>query len=67
MAHRVPSGEDASSTNVMFCPLSNPNELPRSLIILQRSNDNAACGHDSKFKPLVLGEIQAADDTWAGG
>jgi hypothetical protein len=29
---------------------------------LQRSNDNAACGHDSKFKPLVLGEIQAADD-----
>jgi hypothetical protein len=30
---------------------------------LQRSNDNAACGHDSKFKPLVLGEIQAADDS----
>jgi hypothetical protein len=29
---------------------------------LQRSHDNAACGHDSKFKPLVLGEIQAADD-----
>jgi hypothetical protein len=32
---------------------------------LQRSNDNAACGHDSKFKPLVLGEIQAADDNQA--
>jgi hypothetical protein len=30
---------------------------------LQRSNDNAACGHHSKFKPLGLGEIQAADDT----
>jgi hypothetical protein len=33
---------------------------------LQRSNDNAACGHDSKFKPLVLGEIQAADDSASG-
>jgi hypothetical protein len=33
---------------------------------LQRSNDNAACGHDSKFKPLVLGEIQAADDIEEG-
>jgi hypothetical protein len=30
---------------------------------LQRSNDNAACGHDSKFKPLILGENQAADDS----
>jgi hypothetical protein len=33
---------------------------------LQRSNDNAACGHDSKFKPLILGENQAADDKQGG-
>jgi hypothetical protein len=29
---------------------------------LQRSNDHAGCGHVSKFKPLVLAEIQAVDD-----
>jgi hypothetical protein len=29
---------------------------------LERSNDHAGCGRDSKFNPLVLGEIQAADD-----
>jgi hypothetical protein len=36
---------------------------PRSFAISGRSNDHADCGPDSKFKPLVLGEIQAADDT----
>jgi hypothetical protein len=29
---------------------------------LQPSNDYAGYGRDSKFNPLVLGEIQAADD-----
>jgi hypothetical protein len=29
---------------------------------LDDSNDDAGCRLDSKFKPLVLGEIQAADD-----
>jgi hypothetical protein len=35
---------------------------PLSLIILQRSNDNAGCGHDSKLKRLILGEIHAGGD-----
>jgi hypothetical protein len=30
---------------------------------LGRSIDRAGCGRDRKFKPLVLGEIQAAGDT----
>jgi hypothetical protein len=34
---------------------------------LERSNDHAGCGRDSKFNPLVLGEIQAADDTQQAG
>jgi hypothetical protein len=29
---------------------------------LERSNDHAGCGRGSKFNPLILGEIQAADD-----
>jgi hypothetical protein len=29
---------------------------------LGRSIDRAGCGRDRKFKPLVLGEIQAAGD-----
>jgi hypothetical protein len=32
------------------------------LTILGRSIDRAGCGRDCKFKPLVLGEIQAAGD-----
>jgi hypothetical protein len=30
--------------------------------LLGRSIDRAGCGRDRKFKPLVLGEIQAAGD-----
>jgi hypothetical protein len=30
---------------------------------LKDSNDYAGCSRHTKFKPLVLGEIQAADDT----
>jgi hypothetical protein len=30
---------------------------------LERSNDYADCGRDTKFNPLVLDEIHAADDT----
>jgi hypothetical protein len=40
---------------------------PRSFAISGRSNDHAGCGPDSKFKPLVLGEIQAADDNGLSG
>jgi DDE family transposase len=49
----------------MGCPVRSryPNEPPRSFIVLQRSNDDADCGHLSKFKPLALGEIHAADDS----
>jgi len=36
---------------------------PRSFIVLDDSNDYADCGRDTKFNPLVLDEIQAADDT----
>jgi hypothetical protein len=36
---------------------------PRSFAISGRSNDHAGCGPDGKFKPMVLGEIQAADDS----
>jgi hypothetical protein len=38
---------------------------PRSFIVLDDSNDDAGCSNDRKFKPLVLGEIHAADDTSA--
>jgi hypothetical protein len=31
--------------------------------MLERSNNQAGGGRDTKFKPLVLGEIHAADDT----
>jgi hypothetical protein len=47
----------------MSCPLSISESAAASFIILERSNDHAGCGRDSKFNPLVLGEIQAADDT----
>ena len=30
---------------------------------MERSNDYADCGRDTKFNPLVLDEIHAADDT----
>jgi hypothetical protein len=33
--------------------------------MLERSNNQAGGGRDTKFKPLVLGEIHAADDTAA--
>src|SRR6266403_4156702 len=33
--------------------------------LLGRSIDRAGCGRDRKFKPLVLGEIQAAGDRQA--
>jgi hypothetical protein len=36
---------------------------PHSFIILERSNNQAGCGRDTKFKPLILGEIHAADDS----
>jgi hypothetical protein len=39
-----------------------PNGPPRSFIVLQRSNDYTDCSRDTKFKPLVLGEIHAAND-----
>jgi len=46
------------------CPLRSrcPNEPPRSFIILGCSNNYAGYGRDTKFKPLILGEIHAADD-----
>jgi hypothetical protein len=40
---------------------------PRSFIVLEHSNDYAGCNRGTKFKPLALGEIQAADDTQALG
>jgi hypothetical protein len=30
---------------------------------LEDSNDRASCSRDTKFKPMVLREIQAADDS----
>jgi hypothetical protein len=64
MAHRVPSSEDASSTNVTFCPLS---IFPMSRSVPSSSgrdaNDYASGSRNTNFKPLVLGEIQAVGDT----
>jgi hypothetical protein len=63
MAHRVPSSEDASSTNVTFCPLS---IFPMSRSVPSSSgrdaNDYASGSRNTNFKPLVLGEIQAVGD-----
>ena len=41
-----------------------PNEPPRSFTVLEHSIDRARRPRDRKFKPLVLGQIQAAGDTW---
>jgi hypothetical protein len=48
----------------MSCPVRSRylNEPQRSFIILERSNDYADCGRDTKFNPMVLDEIHAADD-----
>jgi hypothetical protein len=47
----------------MPCPVS-MSERAAALLhhFLGRSIDRAGCGRDRKFKPLVLGEIQAAGD-----
>jgi hypothetical protein len=39
-----------------------PNEPPRSFTVLEHSIDRAGRRRDRKFKPLILGQIQAAGD-----
>jgi hypothetical protein len=43
-----------------------PDQPPRSFTVLERSIDRADSSLDAKFKPLALGEIQAADDSEYG-
>jgi hypothetical protein len=42
------------------------NQPPSSFTVLERSIDRARRDRGRKFKPVVLGEIQAAGDTSAG-
>jgi hypothetical protein len=46
----------------MLSGLDVRNQPPRSFTVLERSIDRAGRRRGRKFKPLVLGEIQAAGD-----
>ena len=59
---RVPSGEDASSTKAMYCPVSMSQLLPRSFAISQHSIDSTGPRYDRKFKPVALRQNQIAAD-----
>jgi len=62
MAHRVPSSEDASSTNVTFYPLSISPMSRNVPHLLEDAKDHTGRSRNTNFKPLVLGEIQAGGD-----
>jgi len=64
MAHRVPSSEDASSTNVTFYPLSISPMSRNVPHLLEDAKDHTGRSRNTNFKPLVLGEIQAGGDTF---